>query len=700
MMKSCLIGARGCVLLLLIFLVGTAWAQNEPPQGFEPEIAVGPEAMLIQATNLLEEGKSQESWDLLERICNDFAGQNWEAEARMHKAFILTTRRQTEAAEAMLASIVADFPQSEIALRARMNEVDFWFLRHPLAQRDSRSAVIEQYLDKLDELIAEAGGSSLRGESYRVVSPRSHLSDAEQLAILYELYNLGAARLSSATIVGQFSADTPDIESDKRAFQMLIRAIEFLPVALDLQMSQMLASDGRAIFGIMEPDRENLPPLVYDLQPSDGAQVSSLRPEISFRVTGGTVHEQMVHVGRLEFEVDGVEVPDLERRLKIDANLEEVDEPFLVFTVSYHPGEDLPLGQHTVRASVIKLGMSDHPTEVEWTFTITEASPPPPDDPTSDTLPATKDTTIYDRGPHKNEGANPRLLLKKVQGKPAHFLVGFDTANLNTNGLTKATLVLTIDSSQNVTGWGNGRQIRARRVLTEWAEGNGMSLELPNNQQTSGSGSGATWFSPVDANIANNQADSAVTWSGGMSFTAPSTAPTVTIKNHQSGEVAFEVTEDLLLGAPHGWLISRDQDVGSQVAFHSREAGAALAPRLVLEYGPTVAGNSHQSLPFGLPLLASMRTHPITTTSALWSEGQSRVGNLMAGNAWDANSRAVVTLKPLETSPEARPGLRQTLRQSPMLAFAGEQLVSSLVGPNPITQGIAGTAYRGWLELG
>ncbi|MFA5506529.1 MAG: hypothetical protein WC423_13925 [Vulcanimicrobiota bacterium] len=192
-----------------------------------------------------------------------------------------------------------------------------------------------------------------------------------------------------------------------------------------------------------------------------------------------------------------------------------------------------------------------------------------------------KDSTIIIREPHQNEGANPRLHLKKVTGKPAQVVVGFDTSGLDTTGLTKASLVLNIDSTQNVTGWGNGRPIRAQRLLTAWTEGNGKKLGLPGNQQSSGSGNGVTWFSPIDGNIANSQADSAVNWNGGASYAAPSTAPTVTIKNHQSGEVIFDVTQDLLNGANHGWLITRDQDVGSQVTFLSKESGdPELAPRL------------------------------------------------------------------------------------------------------------------------
>ncbi len=356
-------------------------------------------------------------------------------------------------------------------------------------------------------------------------------------------------------------------------------------------------------------------------------------------------------------------------------------------------------GYYKLRLGVA--GPIDRFEEFTHEFTVPDPSAPPVD-PTSDTLSAMQDTTIYDRGPHKNEGANPRLLLKKVQGKPAHFLVGFDTASVNTNGLTKATLVLTIDPSQNVTGWGNGRAIRARRVLSEWAEGNGKSLELPGSQQTNGSGAGATWFSPVDTNIANSQADSAVTWSGGISFTVPSTAPTVTIKNHQQGEVFFDVTEDLLLGAPHGWLITRDQDVGSQVSFHSREAGGELGPQLLLEYGPGLARNAGGG---PLELMHAFRTRPLVTTGYLAREVAQRAEGVLAyvgtePGAFDTarGSLASALLVPHE-NPEAAKSRTVGVRQNTARSWAGERLAGALAGPNPVLSALGAFTYRAALEM-
>lgn len=286
------------------------------------------------------------------------------------------------------------------------------------------------------------------------------------------------------------------------------------------------------------------------------------------------------------------------------------------------------------------------------------------DHPTSQTLPTTKDTTLLTRNPHQNEGANPRLHLKKVTGKPAQVLVGFDTANIDTNGLTRASLVLNIDSTQDVTGWGNGRPIRAQRLLTAWTEGNGKSLDLPNNQRTSGSGPGATWFSPIDSNINNSFADSTVNWNGGATYAAPATAPTVSIKNHQSGEVVFDVTQDLLQGAEHGWLITRDQDVGSQVTFLSKEGGSSdLAPKLVLEYGSTVA--QHDSKGGGFLATLGLRKALQLSKNPSGSE--------------------------LKTP-------REILQDSPVAAMIAEQALTEITRGNPALSIASRAAYRSWLE--
>ncbi len=625
-------------------------------------------------------GRHDIGLELLMELINDYPNSPWALTARFQVGHQQDT---AEESIAIYQHIASDYPGTLDEALARLNILRLQYPVELEAWLTEASILAEEYRSPLIEEILAGSNVETNIATVRDLPNVNHL-------VLAKIYT---------KMWGRIALQNRQVERALPLVIFLRNAIEPTGVMSgfghDIQFSlmRMQLPNGTPTPGIV------VDPNVTIQAPSEGS-VTGPNPVLSATISVGDYRHVQASLSKTEITLDGV---DIKAQTSFRSEINRILEEDVTFETVYLSADLGPLspGTHTITLTVPVEDYRGGPglTTVTRTFTVDPQDPQdPPDDPTSDTLPAIKDTTIYDRGPHKNEGANPRLLLKKVQGKPAHFLVGFDTANLDTNGLTKATLVLTIDSSQNVTGWGNGRPIRARRVLTEWAEGNGKSLELPNNQQASGSGEGATWFSPADANIANNQADSAVTWSGGMSFTAPSTAPTVTITNHQSGEIAFEVTEDLLLGAPHGWLVSRDQDVGSQVAFHSREAGAALAPRLLLEYGGPLAGPHHPANP--LALLASMRTQPIATTQALWSEGQSSLISLLDGNPPTSKSNSIVTLKPLEASPESRPGLRQALRQNPMLAAVGEQFVGSLVGLNPITQGLAGTAYRGWLELG
>ena len=66
----------------------------------------------------------------------------------------------------------------------------------------------------------------------------------------------------------------------------------------------------------------------------------------------------------------------------------------------------------------------------------------------------------------------------------------------------------------------------------------------------------------------------------------------MTVTNHQTGELRFNVTADLKSGAS-SWLLRKDaENKGSKVSFYSREGSSTLGPRLVLEYGTTASGPS------------------------------------------------------------------------------------------------------------
>ncbi|MFA5508891.1 MAG: hypothetical protein WC423_25935 [Vulcanimicrobiota bacterium] len=399
-------------------------------------------------------------------------------------------------------------------------------------------------------------------------------------------------------------------------------------------------------------------PVISTIVPTDGQTVGS-NVQIQIELTAGDYRHAQIDLQSLEVVLDG---QDVTYDLSIDSIADEsLTEGVNFERVVISLNRVLPQGEHTIALSVRTvqaLNFTFGEASKSWNFFVSDAPPPPL------SIKTTADSTLIIREPHQNEGANPRLHLKKVTGKPAQVVVGFDTTNLDTTGLTKASLVLNIDSTQNVTGWGNGRDIQAQRLLTAWTEGNGKKLGLPGNQQHSGSGNGVTWFSPIDGNIANSQADSAVNWNGGASYAAPSTAPTVTIKNHQSGEVTFDVTQDLLAGANHGWLITRDQDVGSQVTFLSKESGAPeLAPRLILEYGGPIA-----SAPTG-GLLSQLGIHSFTNK-----------------------------LHPI-TGPSELHSIKQLVQESPTAILVAEQLLTETTRTSPVLGLATRVAYRSWVEL-
>ncbi|MGE0493527.1 MAG: hypothetical protein AB7S38_30235 [Vulcanimicrobiota bacterium] len=315
----------------------------------------------------------------------------------------------------------------------------------------------------------------------------------------------------------------------------------------------------------------------------------------------------------LRVSLDGQDVTD-SSTFECSAGPEFVDgQPWEVITVR-SPMANLSNGTHTATVTCqvyLYPGQGPGLTTKTWSFTIANQA-------SEAALYPSKDSTLRLRDPHLNEGANPRLILEKIQGKTTHALVGFDLSQQNLTGLTSASLVFTIDPSDSPTGWGNGRNVLAAPISTGWLEGNGVDFGVPNAQKTSGSGPGVTWFSPVDEDISNNYANSAVNWNGAGAASGPPTALAVQIHNHQTGEVSFDVTQDVLNGSS-SWLVRReDENVGSQVHFYSREGGGASAgPRLVLHYGASA------NKPAGDALLARAWDTPVAVLRNLAGLGLS-----------------------------------------------------------------------------
>jgi hypothetical protein len=200
---------------------------------------------------------------------------------------------------------------------------------------------------------------------------------------------------------------------------------------------------------------------------------------------------------------------------------------------------------------------------------------------------AEKDSFLRKGNPDRNEGTNPGLRLHAAGDN--RVVVGFDQAAIDDFGdVTTATLVLTI--SENAENWGqnNDRTVDAHPLALDldFAEGDGQNAGVLGSQSTRGSGAGVTWNCAVDAAIANQQTDCDPKWNGGA-FGPPTAAPVLHF-NGLTGEITWDVTDDVLAGAS-AWLIKKtsESQVG-KVSYFSREGAGAggdpeLAPRLILE---------------------------------------------------------------------------------------------------------------------
>jgi hypothetical protein len=97
-----------------------------------------------------------------------------------------------------------------------------------------------------------------------------------------------------------------------------------------------------------------------------------------------------------------------------------------------------------------------------------------------------------------------------------------------------------------------------------------------------------TWKCATDTAIENTEKDCTGNWEGGDANIASRTAPTVTVTNGMSGEVRFDVTQDVLNGATNGWLVQKvNQNHPGNITFYSKEGASgapALAPKLILEF--------------------------------------------------------------------------------------------------------------------
>jgi hypothetical protein len=214
------------------------------------------------------------------------------------------------------------------------------------------------------------------------------------------------------------------------------------------------------------------------------------------------------------------------------------------------------------------------------------------------TLEVSADTYLRSGNDNTNEGAATFLQVRSSGNNRA--LVAVDATALDEliGGGEIISAELELDVVENGGNWGSeGRTVDIHRLTSAWAEGNGF---VADHQPTDrGSGEGATWNCAIDAEIANQRpdCDGPTEWEMGkpnqpeLHPWEPDPTDTLLITSDLSGEVGFDVTDDVLAftsgsEAHHGWIIKKTvEGANGKVRFSSRQGTSA--PRLVITYIPS-----------------------------------------------------------------------------------------------------------------
>ena len=611
--------------IVLFFVVTLLLVQ--PSSALPPE--EGPEFEVY--LKFLNNGDEQAAIERLNAIIAENPGSQQAAFARLLKTLQLASSETVVETTEALEQLEAEFPTSRIAILARASLNDLEFGYDDTGWRNATNALLaSSSFPSIEEMV---DGTAQR------VPLESGLSSEDHHLLVNGLVARVSTRLSLA----------------ERINVMTFLALNYPNTVEGGRVSRGIAMDVRTL---VRPDEtfyqnsapETVPPvLVLD---------SVLKEEVESPVTitirahDGPLESMQMDLTTAEFIVDGVKIEQIfGKSLAVNGRWEAL----ISFTEEFSPGS------HSGVFRLSDTGGSQ--SELPFSFVVLNDTRP-----AELIVPATKDSTLQHRNPHQNEGASPYLTLEKIQGKATRSAVAFDLTDVNLTGLTSATLRLTVDPSQGVNGWGNGDTISALPLSTGWVEGNGQSFGLKKKDQVAGSGSGVTWFSPVDSDISNDYANSTVQWNGGTTGTP--TSPLIVMQNHYTGTVDFDVTNDLLnVQGQNGWLIKKDQENrGSKVTFYSREGAAAagntdLAPTLILNYGNSTASKNSP----GSNLLARLG----------WNSGPSN-------------------LKPTNPSSELK-NLKQALKDSSTAAFVGDQFLQNATRANPPLHVATAIAYRVWL---
>lgn len=165
---------------------------------------------------------------------------------------------------------------------------------------------------------------------------------------------------------------------------------------------------------------------------------------------------------------------------------------------------------------------------------------------------------------------------------------------IDTAGLSAATLRMSIretDTSWSVTG----TPVSTYKLGDDFAEGDGKTFAVPVDEtEARGTGNGVTYNCATDTNIANTAADCSPQWNAGTSSIGSATS-SVNFTSTTTGNVSWDVTADVAVGA-NRWLVKKNVDGDNgRVAFYSREGAvkagnAALTPLLTMT-GVPYCGN-------------------------------------------------------------------------------------------------------------
>lgn len=605
-----------------------------------------PEQALQDAFDLYLNGQVTQGEEIFENLASTYRG----TEVGYKALEFLVNHTDDERTVLFLQQIISDFPETRRQTRAQMQLLEFEFDQNP--NKDA-------FLEGCDALVTSLNGPSFQQildnvDSAELAAQIASLDEVTQLRLL-EIYPTIAATLGENLFNIPGDDGNPEAEMDllyflHRVFTPLELGYDgLLPIYRSLPLaasSQLSASPA-----FQDPNVSFESPLP--------GEIVGPKPTLVATVTSGDFANRQVSLDGLEARLDGIDVK-AQLEIKTSFNAPTLGEDFLTIEIVYTPGEPLSEGTHLFELDVPVSGYPGEgpgKTTAALNFAVQVLNE-------GASFAPTKDSTLISKHPHQNEGSNSLLTLEKIKGKATRTAVGFDLANQNLNGLTSATLVLSIDSDSGVNGWGNGDTIEAHPLNSDWVEGNGRSFGLKRRDQISGSGAGVTWFSPVDENISNDSANSVVTWSGGS--TGPPTAPLVTVSNHQSGDIEFDVTNDILNGAD-SWLVRKTQENrGSKVSFYSKENGNPdLAPKLLLDYGTQTAANNPTQSKSLLATLGLPRSRPFS--------------------------------QPTDPKSEL-PTVREVLQQEPVAAFVGESLLATAAGENPLLSTATKVVYRAWLS--